>query len=394
MSEIPRWVAEARAELPVLADCLYLNSGTAGPIPLRSAKALEEEAAYELAHGRGNFATMGRLLGLRERARELVARLLGAEPAEIALTHHTSDGMNIVLWGIDWRRGDKIVTTTLEHDAATVPLGLLRERFGVEVVFCDIGRGERALEALRRDLPGARLLAISHIVYPTGALLPLEEIVAAAHAEGARILVDGAQTCGALPLSMPALGADYYTLSGQKWICGPEGTGALYVRADALEDVGVTFASYFTARHHDFRGHHQLHEGSKRFETGMLHRPSLAALAESLRWIQEDIGVERAWERARGLAARAAEHLGCIDGVAVLTPGDCPSHLVAFSLAGFEPAHLRAVSLALGERGIVIRSIDHPPHALRASFGFFNTEAEVDRFADEIAAVAAAGPPP
>src|SRR5258706_6426513 len=206
-SDEAKW-RRLRAEFPVLARCVYLNSGTAGPTPCASDAALRAEADLELAEGRGNFLTFGRYLARSARVRAQLARLLGCDSAEIALAHHTSDGCNIVFWGKDWRRGDVIVTTTLEHDAVTVPLGLLRERAGVELRFVDVGMGgENELGPLYDAMRGARLVVLSHVVYSTGALLPIRELAAAAHGAGAEVLVDGAQSVGALPVDVRALGA-------------------------------------------------------------------------------------------------------------------------------------------------------------------------------------------
>jgi L-cysteine/cystine lyase len=387
------WAAPLRAHFPVLERCTYLNTGTAGPIPVESAEAIREEAAYELAEGRANFATFGRYLELRERTRALLARLLGAESREIALAHHTSEAVNIVLWGIAWRPGDRVVTTTLEHDALAVPLGLLRERHGIELRFADIGHGERALEGIAAALTrGARLVALSHVVYSTGALLPLAEITEMAHRAGAAILVDGAQTAGVLPLDLRALGVDFYTVSGQKWLCGPEGTGALFVRLDRLPEVRPTFASYFSARSHDYRGQVELHPDARRFETGMFYRPGVAGLEASLRLALDEVRVERAWERSLELAGLCRRRMAALDGVEIVTPETQGSPLVSFDLPAFSPAHLHALALAFAAQGLVIRSIDHPPYALRASLGYFNTAAEVEVLVEAVREAVQRGP--
>jgi L-cysteine/cystine lyase len=388
-------LARLRAELPTIHHATYLNSGTAGPMPKGALRAAQEESELETLEGRGNFATFTRHLCRLERVRALIARIIGGDDAEIALMHHTSDAVNTVLWGLKWKPGDRVVTTTLEHDAVTVPLGVLRERFGARIEFVDIGLGEKAVPALREALAKpARLCIISHVAYSTGARLPLAELAQMAHQQGTLLLVDGAQAAGALPVDVHASDVDFYTVSGQKWLLGPEGTGALYVRRSLWETLQPTFASYFSAKRHDFRGNNELHDDARRFEVAMLHRPSIAAFEASLQFVADEVGVERAFARARALANEARHRIGAQAGVWILSPASCPSHLLAFSLEGWSHDALHAASLELARRGIVLRSIDHAPFALRASFGFFNDERDIDAFCGAVAELVASGPPP
>ena len=215
-----KWAAKLRGQLPAVQDCAYLNTGTAGPIPIRTHEAIKNECLRELSEGRGNLTTWDRFFTLREKTRERVAKLLNADSQEVALTHHTSEGVNIVLWGTHLRPGESVVTTTLEHDAVAVPFAVLKERLGVEIRFADIGLGERALDGVTEAVDETtRLVVLSHIVWSTGALLPLKALIEQIHQSRAAVLVDGAQSVGLLPVDFRDLGADYYTVSGQKWLC-------------------------------------------------------------------------------------------------------------------------------------------------------------------------------
>lgn len=393
------WHLPFRAQLPVLKDYVYLNTGTAGPIPQVAADAMAAEANAELLAGRGNFATWQPFFARLERCRELAAQAFGAYPDEVCLTHHTSEGINIILWGIDWQPGDVVVSTSLEHDAICVPMGVLRERRGVELAFAEIGLGERdrclagITEALDAAAGRAKLLLLSHVAYNSGALLPLREIVELAHARGVPVCVDGAQSCGVLPLDVHELGADFYTLSGQKWMLGPEGTGALYVAKDKLETIAPTFASYFTAAHHDFRGNLELQPTPRRFETGMVHRPSWAAFEASASWLLEEVGLERAWQRSVALTAAARERLATIDGLEIITPAPQQTPLLSFDLPAFSPQQLWELCIDLAERDkVVLRSTPHAPFCARVTFGFFNDEREIERLAESLEGGIARGP--
>ena len=169
-----------------------------------------------------------------DEARAVVAAVLGTEMDLVALTHSTTEGINLALGTIDWRAGDRAVTTSLEHPGVTGPLALLRDRLGVEVVEAEIGDGgddARTLAALEAAAAGGRTRAIvaSHVAWSTGAVLPAAAIAALARRCGAVGILDGAQSAGAIPLAVDEIGADFYAVSGQKWLLGPEGTGALAV---------------------------------------------------------------------------------------------------------------------------------------------------------------------
>ena len=388
------WVALLRLDLPVLSRCAYLNTGTAGPLPTPTADIMSRAAEAERYVGRGDFSTFGPFIELREHTRDQVARLLGADSDEIALTHHTSDGVNIVLWGLGWQPGDRLVTTSLEHDAAVVPANEIGRRLGVEVLFADIGLGDRTLDGIEHAMgERTRLVALSHVSYSSGALLPVREIVELAHARGVEVLVDGAQSVGAMPVDVRRLGADYYTVSAQKWLCGPEGMGALYVRRERLSALAPTFCSYFSTASNDFRGQVVFHQDARRFEAGMVYRPALAGFGASLQWMRERVGSERAWQRSLGLVAHARELLGQLDGVVLMTPEKQSSQLLSFDLPAFSPARLHALALSWArERKLVVRSIDHPPYALRASIGCFNTATEIGLLVDAVREALRRGP--
>ena len=171
-------------------------------------------------------------------------------------------GINLALGTIDWRPGDRAVTTTLEHPGVTGPLALLRDRVGVDVVEADVGDGgddERTLDALEAAVAGGRTRAVvaSHVAWSTGAVLPAAGIAAMARRHGVVGILDGAQTAGAIPVAVDEVGADFYAVSGQKWLLGPDGTGALAVRRDV---VGEALPPVFRQR----RDAHQLAEPLQR----------------------------------------------------------------------------------------------------------------------------------
>ena len=164
---------------PAVQKSVYLNAGTSGPLFAGSASRIEELARYEqtVARSGGYFLTYRTIM---QETRNALALFVGADSDEIALTHNTTEGMNIAIWGLRWSAGDEVVTTTLEHEGGLLPLYELHRRVGVKVTFANIGNGNRqdTLSEINRALrPGVKLLVLSHVAWSTGAVLPMREIV-------------------------------------------------------------------------------------------------------------------------------------------------------------------------------------------------------------------------
>ncbi len=382
-----------REALPSTAAGIYLNTGTCGPLPRETARAMAELEGIELRTGRADIAYWKDSEERMNEARAAVAAVLGTEPRRIALTHATTEGMNVATWAIDWRAGDKVVTTSLEHGGALAPLWALRSRLGVDVAIADIGVGGDPAEVLaaldRAITPETRLVCVSHVSWATGARLPIAEIVALAHSRGALVAVDGAQAVGAIPVSVEELDADFYAVPGQKWLLGPDGTGALYCAPAVLDRPRLTFAGYasFESLGLDLEG--KLRLDARRFEVAGYHQPSVLGFARSTAWLSMYVGLNWIHERTARLAGEAAAMLAAVPGVEVITPRDHMAGLVTFRIAGWTPGPaLRELS----QRTLVIARTIPPLDAIRISVGFFNTDHELRRFRDGVALVAAHTP--
>ncbi len=382
----PTRLGSVRSALPALRHAVYGNTGTAGPLPEAAADALQDAFADEVARGRIAPGAHRAAHEAAQAVRAQLARLLCTEEERLALTHHTTDGLNIAAMGLRWRAGDVAVTTDLEHLANQIVLGVLRVRYGVEVRLVRLSRARGEQEAasmLAAAMHGnVRALFLSHVSYATGEVLPLRTLAEVAHAAGAAVVVDGAQSVGAMRVAPAELGADLYTVSGQKWLCGPEGTGALWVAPGWEERLLPGFAGYAGVARVDAEGYYLPAAGAMRFEVGTSFAPGLAGLAASLRWLQS-IGWEAVWLRTFDLAAAARGALTAVNGVEVLTP---PGHagLVSFRVASV--AAERVVEV-LRERGYIVRSIPGW-NAVRLSCGFFLDEAEINGLVAEVADIA------
>ena len=386
-------LAAVRAAMPSLAAAIQMNTGTAGPIPAEVAAVMSELADYERTIGRSHFDYYLEGLERMNEARAGVAAVLGASLGSVGLTHAATDGMNHAVWALDWNAGDVAVTTTHEHAGGVGALYALRDRMGVDIRFADIGDGSDdsvTIAALDRAVvPGTRLLSISHVLWSTGAVLPIARIAELAHDRGALVVVDGAQAAGAIPISVADLGVDAYAVPAQKWLLGPEGMGALWVDPAAIDRMRPSFAGHFALEASDSRGSAIWHGDARRFEGTGFHRPSIAGFARAVSWLSMYVGLDYVHGRGARLALRAADQLAEIDGVELLTPRHQMGTLVTFRIrawsaeAGLEELTLRTSVIA---RTIV--SLD----AIRLSVGFFNTEEELERVLDGVRLLAVHGP--
>ena len=379
-------VVEVRQDLPVLERVTYLNTGTSGPLPRSVAEAMSDAVAEQASTPRTGHAYSELVAATKQSGREAMAAMLGAGPEQIALTHNTTEGLNFITLGVNWVHGDEAVTTNVEHPGALLPLWIVKERYGVTVRTADLlSRPPDPVDAVVRQLtPRTKLVSLSHVSYSTGELLPVREIAAAARARGVLTLVDGAQSFGALPIDVRSLGVDFYSVPGQKWLCGPEGTGALYSSQEAISQIRTTFASYGTVDGYNDYGGMLVKENGQRFEQGTMHLPDLVGQTAAARWLTQVVGEDWAHERIRRLAAFARDRLAELDGVDMVT-GERPVGLVTFGVGKTDPEQVVA---DLAARGVLIRSVRRP-HALRMSLGFFNTETEVTEAISALAEVLA-----
>jgi L-cysteine/cystine lyase len=386
-------IAAVRAALPATGAGIYLNAGSVGPLPAETARAMSEVADRELQVGRASYADYLDTLDRRAEARAAVAAILSADIDTVALTHSTTDGLNIAATGHDWRPGDRAVTTNREHVGGVAPLLALAESRGVEVELVNVGVGadEAAiLAAFDRAIDErTRVVSFSHVLWSTGAVMPVRAIADLAHERGAFVLVDGAQAPGAIAVDVAALGVDAYALSAQKWLLGPEGMGALWVSPEWNDRIRPTFAGWFGFDSPGDRPPYRRFADARRHEIGTLHGPSIVGFARSCGWLAMYVGLEWAHSRAAGLAGRFADALAATPRVELVTPRDRMATLLTSRIEGWPGDR---VLEELGRRTFAIARTVPDSDWVRFSVGFWNTEAELDRVAATMGELAAHTP--
>jgi L-cysteine/cystine lyase len=352
-------VDELRAEFPVLERVAYLNTGSNGPVPRRGAEAARDALRRQAEEGRGGAAFFESVVGAADRLRPRVAAILACDPAQLALTANTTDGVNTALSALGLGAGDEVLTSDEEHPGLLGPLNVARQSRGVRVRVVPFAELAGAVG------PETSLVACSHVSWVNGQVADAPALAAS----GARVLLDGAQGLGAVPVDVEGLGCDFYAGTGQKWLCGPNGIGYLFVRGELAAELPATRPGYMSLADPGDALNSELKPDARRFD-------SVAPAPEHFAWALAALDVlegpglravqDRAAELAAGLADRLAER-----GATVAPRGRT-------TLVSWEDLDPPAAAERLRDAGVVIRHLPGTPY-LRASVGGWNGEQDLER---------------
>jgi L-cysteine/cystine lyase len=352
--------AEAlRAQFPVLERTAYLNTGTDGPLAAAAIAAAREELAGQERDGR--IAThFERRLALQTRLREAYARLVHADPSEIALTTSASDGLGRVIAGLGLGPDDEIVTSDQEHPGLLGPLLAARRR-GVSVRAVPFAHVAEAVG------PETTLVAISHVSWVAGEVAPagLAEV-------DVPVILDGAQGAGAVHVDPRGLGCVAYAAAGQKWLCGADGTGFLWIDPAFAQKVAPVTPGYI-----NFEDASAGLEGTFKDSAARYDTPSLPREAVALSLAAIEVLEAAGWEALQGRAVAQARRLADAlreRGRAVMPRG-------ATTLVAWEDAFAEQSRDKLRDAGVIVR--DLPGRSLvRASVGAWNSDEDLGRLLD------------
>jgi selenocysteine lyase/cysteine desulfurase len=382
-------VASVRDNYVALRDVCYLNTGTVG---LMSETVLERHLERVAHYERfGHYGEEQARDGY-EQARRSVARLINANPSEIALTRNASDGVNLVLSSLDLPAGGRIVSTTEEHPAVLLPINLAARRStsSVELLRLD-GTDDQILSRFEAQLAagGVGAAVISHVSCETGRRLPVTEMCRLCRDHGVFSLIDGAQSVGQVPVDVNDIGCDFITGNGHKWICGPKGSGFLYVRSELISRLTPRFIGDGAIDPRFDRASFDAASGSpdwgfrsdaQRFEFGTRNWHLFGALEDAIGEL-EQLGWGAIHEHVEGVSTELKDELGARAGIDVHTPRAWGSScgLVTFSMDGWDGVELSNV---LWQEYQIIQRRVQIPNGVRISCAHYTSEADIRRFLD------------
>ena len=378
-----RSLVDYRQQFPALHDKSYFNYGGQGPMPDAALKSIQR--SYEVTQQLGPFSGKVNAWIAEEaaRTRSAIATELGTSSETITLTEDVSVGCNIALWGIDWQPGDHLVISDCEHQGIIAAVQEIQRRFGVEVSICPLqatlNDGDPVAVLTSYLKPTTRLVVLSHILWNTGQVLPLAEMVAASHNYPSRhpiaVLVDAAQSVGVLPLNLTDLQADFYAFTGHKWWCGPEGVGGLYVRPAAKEFLHPTFIGWRSVVTNATGQPIGWQPDGRRYEIATSAYPLYAGLREAIALQNQRGTASERYQRIRTLSQSLWQRLRQLEGATCLRTAAPEAGLVSFQLTN--QAHKPLVQF-LEAQQIFVRVILNP-NCVRACVHYLTLESEIDQ---------------
>ena len=387
-------VYAVREDFPVLKEVVYLDNTATTQTPIPAVEAMVDYFyRYAGNHGRGAHRLARETTNHYEDARETVARFLSAEPSKTILTKNTTEGINLIANSYPWEAGDHIVTTLLEHHSNLLPwLHLQKKGVNVTVVnpdsmgIIDISTIENAFTEK------TKLVAITQISNVFGSIQDVKGVTKIAHRNGIKVLIDGAQSAGHMPVNLKDLDCDFFATAGHKGLLGPQGTGVLYIKEpEMLESASVGGGTVS-----DVSGYTYVLEPSPAcFEAGTPNIPGVIGLGRAVEYV-EKIGVSEIEKYEIKLSREAAKRLSELEHVEVYGPEDRIG-IVPFNVKGL---HAHDVALILDQtRKICVRSGHHcaipitrflkVDGTVRASFALYNTREEVDLLVNAVSGLKA-----
>ncbi|HIW31372.1 MAG TPA: aminotransferase class V-fold PLP-dependent enzyme [Candidatus Paenibacillus intestinavium] len=374
------------------------HAATSWPKPEAVIQAVTHALVHDSANpGRGSHAMAVRASRVLFNGRKQLAKLFGIKnPNDIAFTYNTTMALNMAIKGFV-KSGDHVIATSVEHNSVRRPLYELEENNNVEVTYIDADEeGHIDMTHLKQSFKeNTTLIVVNHSSNLLGTIMPLEEISEIAHKQGVKVLVDGAQSAGIIPIDVEAMGIDMLAFPGHKGLLGPQGTGGLYIAPDIdLKPLlhGGTGSQSEAA--------YQPLVRPDRYEAGTQNTAGIAGLTEGVKHVLA-IGVEQIYAQEWELAQQLLKGLQEIEGVQCLGPqlGEPRTAIVAFNIPHIDPSEL---SFILDQHyNIAVRAGFHctpTAHqvagttergAVRASIGYGTTKEQVDVFIGAVAEIIA-----
>ncbi|ABD55272.1 cysteine desulfurase [Jannaschia sp. CCS1] len=389
-------VQAIRADFPILSrevngkPLVYLDNGASAQKPQVVIDAITQAYSQEYANVHRGLHYLSTLATEKyEGTRGTIARFLGAKNEdEIVFTSGTTEAINLVAYAWAMPRmeaGDEIILTIAEHHANIVPWHFLRERQGVKLVWVDVdANGDLDPQAVIDAMgPKTKLVAMAHMSNVLGTVFDVKAVVKAAHARGIAVLVDGSQSAVHMPVDVDALGADFYAITGHK-LYGPSGSGAMHIKSERMAEMRPFMGGGDMIRE-VHRDEITWNDPPMKFEAGTPGIVQQIGLGVALDYMM-GVGMDAIAAHEADLATYAAEQLTGLNWLNVQGQSVTKGAIFSFTMSG--AAHAHDISTVLDKKGVAVRAGHHCAQPLmehmgvnataRASFGMYNTRAEVD----------------
>ncbi len=369
---------DVRRLTPITQEYAYFQSSGFSP---KMEPVIEETARWARFHNAGAVAPgiHDKVLKAFEETREKVARSIHADADEIVLGENTTIGINIVANGIDWQPGDNVILSDKEHPGNRITWYSHVRRYGIELRFLPVVHDEEEMMDAFLPLLDARtrVVSISHVCRRTGQRLPVRPLIDVAHNRDVPVLLDGAQSYGAIPVDMRALDCDFYAFSGHKYIMAPQGTGGFYVRRDRIEWLKPSWIGSHSQKDFDNEGGLTLLDEAKRFEFGTRNLADQVGFGYALDCWQE-IGWSNVFAYIQEYTDRTKAALQGVSGLVLHTPlsYEKSSGIVTFSIPGHTAAEIQERLL---EEKVLVSPLEKDGALIRVSTHVFNDEGDLTR---------------
>lgn len=377
-------------DFPVTKKKIYMNCGSFAPMPLYTIKSITDFLIRCSEEGPDSTSAQEYITSLMKELRILVSQLINCEPEEIIFTQSTTEGLNYVASGLDWKKSDIIIARggLHEHYANYFPWLNISKKYGVKLEETKIdNNGFFDLDKIDKIAKNknTKLIALSHVLYNNGAIMPVEEVGKIAKKQNMLYCIDAAQSVGTINVDVKKIGCDFLAFPGFKWICGPPGIGIFYCKKESAEMLTPKYIGGESAI--ITKEKNLVYTGSpQKFQTGFRNYVGIAGLVSSLKYIQR-LGVNNIRKMNMDVANEIIEGLGKIRGISIYGPEDekLRTSIVSFIIDSVSP---KITVSSLQEKGIIVAERDivggGKKKAVRASPHFFNTSNEASTFIQDI----------
>ncbi|HJR84480.1 MAG TPA: aminotransferase class V-fold PLP-dependent enzyme [Nitrososphaeraceae archaeon] len=379
-----------RKDFPVTKKKIYMNCGSFAPTPLSTIKSITDFLVRCSEEGPDSSSVQEYITSLMNELRKVIGRLINCEPDEIIFTQSTTEGLNYVASGLEWKKSDIIIARggLHEHYANYFPWLNVSKKYGVQLEEIGIDKnGFFDLDKIDKiaKKKNSRMVTLSHVLYNNGAIMPVEEIGKIANKHSLLYSIDAAQSVGTIDVDVKKIGCDFLAFPGFKWLCGPPGIGIFYCKKESApllipKYVGGESAIITEEKNLVYA------DSPQKFQTGFRNYVGIAGLASSLKYIQH-IGIDTIRKMNMKVANELIEQLRTIPGLSIFGPENemLRSSIVSFDTNSVLP---KVMVSKLEENGIVVAERDiiggGKKKAVRASPHFFNTSDEVSTLVQNI----------